>query len=84
MIAASLTAGARGTERMQPETLHYKVMFKWGLINKKAGSATLTLSHGPKSYLAKLTAASEGRPHIPGARHSQRTYGVCRTDTPVL
>ena len=43
----------------QPETLHYKVMFKWGLINKKAGTATLSLSNAPNYYVAQLTAASE-------------------------
>ncbi|MDE6564559.1 MAG: DUF3108 domain-containing protein [Muribaculaceae bacterium] len=43
----------------QPESLHYKVMYKWGLINKKAGTATLTLRHAPQHYVAQLTAASE-------------------------
>ena len=41
------------------ETLRYDVMFKWGLINKKAGSATLTLR--PRSdggFITTLTAAS--------------------------
>ncbi|MCM1505400.1 MAG: DUF3108 domain-containing protein [Muribaculum sp.] len=46
-------------ETIQPETLHYKVMFKWGLINKKAGTATLTLAQGPNYYISQLTAASE-------------------------
>lgn len=42
-----------------PETLQYRVMFKWGLINKKAGSATLTLTHGPAGYESLLSAKSE-------------------------
>lgn len=42
-----------------PETLHYNVMFKWGLINKKAGTAVLSLSHAPGEYHTTLTAASE-------------------------
>ena len=44
---------------LEPETLQYRVMFKWGLINKKAGSATLTLRAEPESYVTRLTAASE-------------------------
>ncbi len=43
----------------QPESLHYKVMFKWGLINKKAGSATVTLHHNDSGYASQLTAKSE-------------------------
>ncbi len=45
--------------RLAPEELQYKVMFKWGLINKRAGSATLSLKHGAEYYEAKLTARSE-------------------------
>lgn len=56
-VVMAAEAGSRG--RMEQETLHYNVMFKWGLINKKAGTATLSLSHGPKCYLSRLTAASE-------------------------
>lgn len=42
-----------------PETLTYKVMFKWGLINKNAGSATLRLQSAPHGELkAVLTASS--------------------------
>ncbi|MDE6277527.1 MAG: DUF3108 domain-containing protein [Muribaculaceae bacterium] len=41
------------------ETLHYKVMFKWGLIYKQAGSATLTLRpDGNGGFITTLTAAS--------------------------
>lgn len=41
------------------ETLSYKVKYKWGLINKLAGRATLTLRHSGSNYVTKLTAASE-------------------------
>ena len=54
LVAASMAAAS-----FQPESLHYKVMFKWGLINKKAGTATLTLKHVPGHYVSQLTAASE-------------------------
>lgn len=43
---------------LAPETLTYKVMFKWGLINKKAGTARLSLRQGPASYEATMAAAS--------------------------
>ena len=45
--------------KLEPETLNYKVMFKWGLINKQAGRASLALTHTPKGYSAMLAAASE-------------------------
>lgn len=42
-----------------PETLTYRVMFKWGLIHKNAGSATLSLQSAPHGELkAVLTASS--------------------------
>lgn len=41
------------------ESLSYRVMFKWGLINKRAGTATLTLNRGHDVYEAQLTARSE-------------------------
>ncbi len=61
---AALSAVAAGhastsNSRMPEETLSYKVMFKWGLINKQAGSATLTLKHGRDNYIATMAAASE-------------------------
>lgn len=41
------------------ESLHYKVMFKWGLINKKAGTADLVLTPGADYLKATLTAKNE-------------------------
>lgn len=41
------------------ESLDYKVKYKWGLINKQAGHATLTLRNVGEDYIVKLTAASE-------------------------
>lgn len=42
----------------QPETLRYKVMFKWGLINKQAGTATLSVTRDSSCYHSSLTAYS--------------------------
>lgn len=58
-IGLALIAASAAAATFQPECLHYKVMFKWGLINKKAGSATLTLRHAPDHYVSQLTASSE-------------------------
>lgn len=41
------------------ETLHYKVMYKWGLISKQAGRATLTIKDAGNHYASQLTARSE-------------------------
>lgn len=41
------------------ERLHYRVMYKWGLINKQAGHATLSLKNNGSHYEMMLTAASE-------------------------
>lgn len=52
-------ASAHKIDTMPEETLSYKVMFKWGLINKKAGRASLKLKHGNDGYEAMLAASSE-------------------------
>lgn len=59
IFASVLIAGSAALSAVQPEALHYKVMFKWGLINKKAGTATLTLREADSKYETRLTAASE-------------------------
>ena len=41
------------------ETLRYKVLYKWGLIQKQAGNATITLTRIPDGYKACLYARSE-------------------------
>lgn len=62
LLAAAAMGGilpARASGRMAPEELPYKVMFKWGLINKQAGSAVINLSHGADGYYSILSARSE-------------------------
>ena len=41
------------------ESLDYRVMYKWGFINKQAGHATLSLRVDGDRYDTRLTAASE-------------------------
>lgn len=59
IIAATVLAltGLRANT-FADETLHYKVMYKWGLINKKAGDVEIRLQNQGDKYLASLTAAS--------------------------
>lgn len=45
--------------KFNDESLSYKVKYKWGLINKQAGHATLTLKNVGSEYIVQLTAASE-------------------------
>ena len=67
-VAVCGTAAARSHgfmhQRLEPETLQYRVMFKWGLINKKAGTATLSLTHDAKRYNACMSAKSEPWPTV--------------------
>lgn len=59
-ICSTSSAGEKLIDRhLDPETLDYKVMFKWGLINKQAGTATLSLTNDRRNYTAMLSAASE-------------------------
>lgn len=57
-----MMAGAKADKseiRVFPdENLTYKVMFKWGLINKQAGDVAITLSTKGDRYYATLTAKS--------------------------
>ncbi|MDE6396058.1 MAG: DUF3108 domain-containing protein, partial [Muribaculaceae bacterium] len=41
------------------EALNYKVMYKWGLVHKQAGHATLSLKKSGDEYVTNLTASSE-------------------------
>lgn len=58
VLAGKLGAGA--AHNFDNETLRYRVLFKWGLINKTAGYATLRmLPGGGEMCTAELIAASE-------------------------
>lgn len=41
------------------ESLNYRVMYKWGPVNKQAGRATLSLQNNGDRYDTRLVAASE-------------------------
>ena len=64
MVAIALTAlTARAASAVNcnfaNESLNYKVMFKWGMINKQAGRATLSIKGNSAHADMKLTARSE-------------------------
>lgn len=64
IAAITLLTAAMSQAAVRPlsnEQLYYNVMFKWGLINKKAGHALVTLKPVPASdtYRATVIAASE-------------------------
>jgi hypothetical protein len=54
-----VAAGAAANPTFTNESLSYKVMYKWGLINKQAGRATLTIKDSGNHYVTKLVARSE-------------------------
>ena len=60
MVLTAMTASADTTWRVPDETLTYDVMYKWGMINKKAGSVSITTSAIPSGdrFKARLTGAT--------------------------
>lgn len=56
LTACSIWAASAGFSN---ETLPYKVMFKWGLVNKQAGTATLSLRNDGTRYQTSLVARSQ-------------------------
>lgn len=58
------------------ETFKYRVMFKWGLVNKQAGEAILTVNNQGENYRMLLTAKS--------AKWADRFYRVRDTLSGVI
>lgn len=60
-VTCMLTATAKTAVRadFKDETLTYKVMYKWGLVHKQAGTATLTAKNHGDLLITQLTARSE-------------------------
>ena len=57
-ICANASNAPAITHRFPNETLNYKVMYKWGLVHKQAGRATLTIRNINEHYHTQLTARS--------------------------
>ena len=58
ILVFMLEMSAWANPSLKNEALTYKVMFKWGLINKQAGTATLYLTDHGNHYGSKLVASS--------------------------
>ncbi len=59
VILVSIIGQSATATTFNDEQLHYKIMYKWGLINKKAGTAALTLKNKGLNYKTQLVAKSE-------------------------
>ena len=55
MLVAMLTQSI-AAQTFNDETVHYKVMYKWGLINKQAGTASLSIKTVGENYNTQLKA----------------------------
>lgn len=53
------SAASFAAPSFQNETLHYIITYKWGLINKDTGEATLTLKNSGANYSLLLTAKTK-------------------------
>ena len=60
MLALSAAVAAH-SYTLTNETLHYDIVYHWGLIWKHAGSATLSIKKSGHNYDASLSARSEER-----------------------
>lgn len=56
---ATVFAVGLNVKAFNAESLNYRVMYKWGLVNKQAGHATLSLKKNGANYDTRLVAASE-------------------------
>lgn len=59
LATVACTLSANVPSNLKAESLRYKVMFKWGLINKQAGTAQLTIRTQGDHYHTLLTARSD-------------------------
>ena len=57
-VAVAFSAAAVRAD-FQNEHLTYKVMYKWGLVNKQAGTATITARNNGGHLNAQLTGRSD-------------------------
>lgn len=58
-LALAIAPAIGANVEFKNESINYKVMFKWGMVNKQAGHATLSIRNNGSQYITKLTAASE-------------------------
>ena len=59
LLSFSLGLMAANAPALKDETVRYRIMFKWGLINKQAGRASITLRDLGDRYSSQLVGISE-------------------------
>lgn len=59
MLLGMLAAPAAKAFTFSNETLHYIISYKWGIVHKDAGEATLTLRHNGPNYSIMLTGKTQ-------------------------
>ena len=59
LLVAIIIANVAYAFTFSKEALHYKVTYKWGLIDKQAGTAVLAITPNANGYATKLTARSD-------------------------
>ncbi len=59
LLTVVIGATANVPSNLKNETLNYKVMFRWGLIHKQAGTAKLSIKTHGEHYNTLLTARSD-------------------------
>ncbi len=59
LICVIATLNILSAKEFADETVSYKVMYKWGLLSKQAGRATITLRNEGDYYHSQLTARTE-------------------------
>lgn len=75
LIMMVATAAQIGAIDFNDESLNYRVTYKWGLIQKNAGRANLTLRRSGNDYHAVLTARSDPwADHIYSVRDTLRSH----------
>lgn len=59
LTVIAIAVGSLWASDFKAESLTYKVKYKWGLVNKHAGTVTLSITPGTDGYKARLVAASQ-------------------------
>lgn len=60
LLVVGLCSAHAATTAPDGESLNYRVMYKWGLVNKQAGTVNIRVKHnGKESFTSILTAKSE-------------------------
>jgi hypothetical protein len=59
LICVTLFSLSLSAKEFSNESLKYKVTYKWGMVQKQAGTAVLSLKNTDSKYIVKLAASSD-------------------------